>query len=61
VNRGKRSVVLDLRSDAGKTALRELVRHGDVFIHSMRSRAIARLGFSYEDVAGINPSIVYTN
>jgi crotonobetainyl-CoA:carnitine CoA-transferase CaiB-like acyl-CoA transferase len=61
VNRGKRSVVLDLRSDAGKNALRELVKQGDVFIHSMRSRAIARLGFSYEDVAGINPSIVYTN
>ena len=61
VNRGKRSVVLDLRSDAGKTALRELVKHGDVLIHSMRSKAIARLGFSYEDVAGINPSIVYTN
>ena len=61
VNRGKRSVVLDLRSDAGKNALRELVKQGDVFIHSMRARAIARLGFSYEDVAGINPSIVYTN
>jgi len=61
VNRGKRSVVLDLRSEAGKSALRELVRHADVFIHSMRARAIARLGFSYADVLAINPSIVYTN
>ena len=61
VNRGKRSVVLDLRSAAGKTALRELVRQGDVFIHSMRARAIAKLGFGYADVAAINPSIVYTN
>lgn len=61
VNRGKRSVVLDLRSEAGKSALRELVRHADVFIHSMRARAIARLGFSYADVFAINPSIVYTN
>ena len=61
VNRGKRSVVLDLRSEAGKSALRELVRHADVFIHSMRARAIARLGFSYADVHAINPSIVYTN
>ena len=61
VNRGKRSVVLDLRVEAGKHALRELVRQGDVFIHSMRARAIARLGFSYPDVAAINPSIVYTN
>jgi crotonobetainyl-CoA:carnitine CoA-transferase CaiB-like acyl-CoA transferase len=61
VNRGKRSVVLDLRSSADKDTLRELVEHGDVFIHSMRAKAISRLGFTYEEVAAINPSIVYTN
>lgn len=61
VNRGKRSVVLDLRSEAGKKDLRELIRTADIFIHSMRSKAIAKLGFSYDDVAAINPSIVYTN
>ena len=60
-NRGKRSVVLDLRSDAGKTALRELIGRADVFIHSMRSKAIAKLGFSYADVAAIHPAIIYTN
>ncbi|HME14342.1 MAG TPA: CoA transferase [Mycobacterium sp.] len=61
VNRGKRSVVLDLRSAAGKVALRALIETADVFIHSMRSKAIARLGFSYDEVAAINPAIVYTN
>jgi crotonobetainyl-CoA:carnitine CoA-transferase CaiB-like acyl-CoA transferase len=61
VNRGKRSVVLNLRSDAGKVALRALIETADVFIHSMRSKAIARLGFSYEQVAAINPRIIYTN
>jgi len=61
VNRGKRSVELDLRTEAGTTALRELIRGGDVFIHTMRARAIAKLGFAYADVAAINPSIVYTN
>ena len=61
VNRGKRSVVLDLRSDAGKTALRSLVQQADVFIHSMRAKAIAKLGFSYEEVAATNPAIIYTN
>jgi crotonobetainyl-CoA:carnitine CoA-transferase CaiB-like acyl-CoA transferase len=61
VNRGKRSVVLDLRLETHKCALRELIREADVFIHSMRSRAIASLGFSYVDVAAVNPSIVYTN
>ena len=61
VNRGKRSIVLDLRSDAGRTALVELIKTADVFIHSMRAKAIAKLGFSYADVAAINPSVVYVN
>ncbi|WP_329310151.1 CaiB/BaiF CoA transferase family protein [Streptomyces sp. NBC_01262] len=61
VNRGKRSVVLDLRYGEGKGALRKLIGQSDVFIHSMRARAIAKLGFAYEEVAAVNPSIVYTN
>src|ERR1700739_1507859 len=61
VNRGKRSVVLDLRSDAGARALRALVETADVFIHSMRAKAIAKLGFAYDEVAAINPAVVYTN
>src|SRR5262249_10282894 len=61
VNRGKRSVVLDLKSEAGIAALQALVERADVFLHSMRSKAITRLGFGYEDVAKINPTIVYTN
>ncbi len=61
VNRGKRSVVLDLTTDDGKAALRGLICEADVFIHSMRARAIAKLGFAYDEVAAINPGIVYTN
>ncbi|MEV5835072.1 CoA transferase [Nocardia sp. NPDC052112] len=61
VNRGKRSAVLDLRSADGKTALRELIRTADVFIHSMRAKAITDLGFDYDAVVALNPSIVYTN
>src|SRR6201986_1887599 len=61
VTRGKRSVVLDLQTDAGTRALRALVETADVFIHSMRAKAIAKLGFGYEEVAAINPAIVYTN
>jgi crotonobetainyl-CoA:carnitine CoA-transferase CaiB-like acyl-CoA transferase len=60
-NRGKRSVVLDLRSDEGKASLRQLIAGADVFIHSMRGKAIARLGFDYASVAAIKPDIVYTN
>ena len=61
VNRGKRSMVLDLQTEAGTRALRALVETADVFIHSMRAKAIAKLGFGYDDVAAINPAIVYTN
>lgn len=61
VNRGKRSVVLDLRTEADRATLTRLIQGADVFIHSMRSKAIAKLGFSYEAVAAMNPSIVYTN
>jgi crotonobetainyl-CoA:carnitine CoA-transferase CaiB-like acyl-CoA transferase len=61
VNRGKRSVVLDMKSDEGKAALTKLIAGADVFIHSMRAKAIARLGFDYAAVAAIKPDIVYTN
>ncbi len=61
VNRGKRSIVLDLRTEAGRASLRDLIADADVFIHSMRAKAIVKLGFGYDDVAAINPRIVYTN
>ncbi|AKS32576.1 CaiB/BaiF CoA transferase family protein [Mycolicibacterium goodii] len=61
VNRGKRSIVLDLQTETGKANLRDLIAGADVFIHSMRAKAVAKLGFGYDDVAAINPRIVYTN
>ncbi len=61
VNRGKRSVVLDLRTGAGQDGLRALIESSDVFIHSMRAKAIAALGFGYPEVAAVNPSVVYIN
>src|SRR6476469_2073867 len=51
VNRGKRSIVLDLRTEADKATLRALIAKADVFIHSMRASAIAKLGFDYPAVA----------
>jgi crotonobetainyl-CoA:carnitine CoA-transferase CaiB-like acyl-CoA transferase len=61
VNRGKRGIVIDLQSESGKSVLRALIEQADVFIHSMRSKAVTRLGFGYDEVAAINPGIVYTN
>lgn len=61
VNRGKRSIMLDLQSSEDKATLRALIASADVFIHSMRAKAIAKLGFEYAAVAAIKPDIVYTN
>ena len=59
LNRGKRSVVLDLKSDAGKAALADLVRGADVFVEGFRPGVMARLGFGWDDVRRLNPRIVY--
>ena len=61
VNRGKRSLMLDLRQERDREVLRALIATADVFIHSMRGRAIAKLGFSYEAVKAIRPDIIYVN
>lgn len=61
VNRGKTGVVLDLTQKADRAKLLELIADADVFIHSMRAKAIARLGLDYASVSAVNPAIVYTN
>jgi len=58
-NRNKRSISIDLKSQEGRDVLTELVRGADVFIHNMRPRAVAKLGFDYESVKRLNSSIVY--
>jgi len=61
LNRGKRCVVLDLRKAEGRDACLDLARTCDVFIHSMRPAAIARLGLDYPAIAAVAPNIVYCN
>lgn len=60
-NRSKRSVAIDLKQDDGAGVLQELVKGADVFVQNFRPGAIARMGFSYEDVSKINPDIIYVS
>lgn len=61
VNRGKRSLALDLKQESACDAVLRLAETADVFIHSMRAQAIARLGLDYAAVKAVNPRIVYAN
>ncbi len=58
-NRGKRSLMLDLKSAEGKAALKDLCRSADVFVEGFRPGVMARLGFDYAAVRALNPRIVY--
>ncbi|MCW0234713.1 MAG: CoA transferase [Ferrovibrio sp.] len=58
-NRSKRSIVLDLKQPAGREALLRLAGTADVLFYNVRPQAMARLGLSYEDVAAVNPGIIY--
>ena len=59
VNRGKRSVVLDLKSEPGKRAFRDLVATADAVVEAMRPGVLDRLGLGYESLLEVNPRIVF--
>lgn len=61
LNRGKRSVVLDLKQAEARAVLLELAREADVFVHSMRPQAMARLGLEHAAFEALNPGLVYCN
>lgn len=58
-NRSKRSVVLDLGTDAGRATAFELLAGADVFLTNVRPGALQRLGLDFESVSAANPRLVY--
>jgi crotonobetainyl-CoA:carnitine CoA-transferase CaiB-like acyl-CoA transferase len=58
-NRGKRSIVLDLRTEAGVEIFKELAGTADAVIEAMRPGALSRRGVGFEDLRAINPRIVF--
>jgi crotonobetainyl-CoA:carnitine CoA-transferase CaiB-like acyl-CoA transferase len=57
--RGKLSTFVELKSEEGRSQLRDLLTQADIFSQGYRPRAIAALGFSPEQAARISPGIVY--
>jgi benzylsuccinate CoA-transferase BbsF subunit len=57
-NQGKLGIVLDLKQARGREILRGLLAEADVVIDNMRAGALARMGFSYEELRRLNPRIV---
>ncbi|MCA9829452.1 MAG: CoA transferase [Dehalococcoidia bacterium] len=61
LNRGKRGVVLDLKNEGGREVFMRLAEGADVLVHNLSVGVMERLGLGYEEVAEINPSIVYAH
>ncbi|MBB5956980.1 crotonobetainyl-CoA:carnitine CoA-transferase CaiB-like acyl-CoA transferase [Saccharothrix tamanrassetensis] len=60
-NRGKRSVVLDLKSERGRRLARDLAATADVVVENFLPGAMDRLGLGYRELAAVNPGLVYVS
>ena len=61
VNRNKKSIALDLKSEKGKHALMELIKRSDVVVENFRPGVMDRLGIGYESLRKIHPGIIYAS
>ena len=59
LNRNKRGIALNLKSEGGREALLKLVQNADILIENFRKGAMDRLGLGYETLAEINPALIY--
>jgi crotonobetainyl-CoA:carnitine CoA-transferase CaiB-like acyl-CoA transferase len=58
-NAGKKSVELNLKEEADRTTFEELVRGADVLVENFRAGVLARLGFGWDQLRTLNPSLIY--
>jgi len=59
MNRGKRSIVVDVKQPRGREVVLRLCRTADAFVHNSRRKAMEKLRLTYDDVAAVNSAIVY--
>lgn len=60
-NRGQKGVTLNLKSEEGREILLKMIKDADVLIENFRPGVMKRLGLSYEEVAAVNPGIIYAS
>jgi crotonobetainyl-CoA:carnitine CoA-transferase CaiB-like acyl-CoA transferase len=61
MNRNKRSIALNLKSEAGREVFRKLVESADILVENYRPGVMKKLGCGYEDLAKINPGLIYAS
>jgi len=59
MNRNKRGIALDLRTQAGRSVLSRLLKNADVLIENFRRGAMEQMGFGYDAVHALNPKLIY--
>jgi itaconate CoA-transferase len=59
LNRGKRSIALDLKTPSGCATLASLLERADVFVHNLAPGAVERMGFGYETLAARHPRLIW--
>ena len=59
INRGKRSIAVDLTTESGKSIFRDLVKEVDVVVENFTPGAMSRLGLGYADLKDLNPGLIY--
>lgn len=59
INRNKRSIVIDLKSEDGIAIVRRMLQKTDILVQNMRPGVMERLGLAYSEVQKINPSLIY--
>lgn len=59
INRGKRSILLDLTTEEGMEVFRTLALSADVILHNFRNGVVERLGIDYDSIREINPNVIY--
>jgi crotonobetainyl-CoA:carnitine CoA-transferase CaiB-like acyl-CoA transferase len=59
VNRNKRSILVDFKTEQGRAALQQLIRKSDILVENFRPGTLARFGLDFESASALHPSLIY--